>query len=570
MHAPSLVLLPQPRLIHFDEGTCPANAPVSEHRESSNPRGESYALDIEPNRIALRAGDDAGMFYAHQTLEQIRRQSPDRLPCLRIVDGPDFPHRGVMLDVSRDKVPTMRTLFELVDLFAHLKLNQLQLYTEHTFAYSKHREVWEHASPMTADEIRQLDAYCRARFIELVPNQNSFGHMERWLKHPRYKPLGEVEDGFTFPWGIRHEGGFSLNPLDPRSLKLIEGLYDELLPNFTSTQLNVGCDETFDLGLGKSKAECERRGKDRVYVEFLLRIYDAVKRRGRSMQFWGDIILHSPELIRELPRDVIALNWGYDWNHPFEKETRAFADAGLPFYVCPGTSSWLSFGGKIDNAIANLRSAAENGLNSGATGYLNTDWGDWGHHQYLPISYLGLAYGAALAWCYAANRDLPLSRALDVHVFRDRAGVMGRVMHDLGNVYQAIKQPMGNSSRLFWVLVGGDERKRLYEMITRDEYDEAESRVNAAVAPLDRSRMDRADADLIKDELRNAAAMLRHACRRGRWLLARTGDRPSNMAQELRGIIEEHQRLWLARNRPGGLSDSVLRLERRAADYDRA
>ena len=68
------------------------------------------------------------------------------------------------------------------------------------------------------------------------------------------------------------------------------------------------------------------------------------------MQFWGDIILHKPELIPELPKDVIALNWGYDADHPFEKETRAFADAGVPFYVCPGTSSWLSISGRTDNA----------------------------------------------------------------------------------------------------------------------------------------------------------------------------------------------------------------------------
>ncbi len=567
MIAPPLVLLPQPRTILLRDGTCPANATVTEQRHSPGHRPEGYALEIDPDRIALQAGDDAGMFYAHQTLAQIRRQSPHALPCLRIEDWPDFANRGVMLDISRDKVPTMRTLFNLVDLFAHLKLNQLQLYTEHTFAYSQHREVWEHASPMTAEEIRELDAYCRARFIELVPNQNSFGHMERWLKHPRYKPLGEVEDGFTFPWGFRHEGGFSLNPLDPRSLELIEGLYDELLPNFTSRQFNVGCDETFDLGLGKSKSECERRGKERVYVEFLLKIYDAVTKRGRTMQFWGDIILHSPGLIRDLPRDVIALNWGYDWNHPFEKETRAFADAGLPFYVCPGTSSWLSFGGKIDNAIANLRSAAENGLANGAIGYLNTDWGDLGHLQYLPVSFLGFAAGAAYAWCYQSNPSLDVARCLDLHVFRDTAGVMGQLMHDLGNVYQAVQQPMGNSSRLFWVLVGGDERKKLYEMITRPEYDDAEARVDAAVAPLDRARMDRADADLIKHELRNAADMLRHACRRGRWLLDRGCDSPPAMAQELRGIIEEHKRLWLARNRPGGLSDSTLRLERPVADY---
>src|SRR5688572_30407109 len=170
---------------------------------------------------------------------------------------------------------------------------------------------------MTAEEIRQLDGYCRERLIELVPNQNSFGHLERWLKHKRYEPLAEKPDGFTFPWGTRSESGFSLNPLDPRSLALVEELFDELLANFSSRMLNVGCDETVDIGMGKSKAEVERRGKERVYLDFVLKVYDAVKRRGRTMQFWGDIILHKPELIPDLPKDLIALNWGYEANHPF-------------------------------------------------------------------------------------------------------------------------------------------------------------------------------------------------------------------------------------------------------------
>src|SRR5688572_10251828 len=465
-----LVLLPAPRSIVLAGEYVADTTFVTESIDPSIARPQGYRIEIAPGRIDLIGHDQAGLFYARQTLVQIRRQYAIELPIGTIEDWPDFAVRGVMLDVSRDKVPTMATLFGVIDLLAEMKVNQLQLYTEHTFAYTQHREVWKDASPLTAKEVRQLDQYCRARFIELVPNQNSFGHMERWLRHSRYEPLAEKPDGFTFPWGTRHAGGFSINPLDPRSLELIEGLYDELLPNFTSRLLNVGCDETFDLGLGKSKAEVERRGKERVYLEFLLKIYDAVKRRGRTMQFWGDIILHKPELIPELPKDVIALNWGYDADHPFAKETRAFAYAGVPFYVCPGTSSWLSITGRTDNALANLKSAAACGLANKAVGYLNTDWGDLGHLQYLPVSFLGFAAGAAYAWCYEANTDLDIARALDVHVFRDSANVMGQLMHDLGNVYQAVKTPMGMSTRLFWSLVGGEDRRKLWEVITADEF----------------------------------------------------------------------------------------------------
>src|SRR6185369_4793545 len=101
-----------------------------------------------------------------------------------------------MLDISRDKVPTMKTLYELVDLLASWKINQLQLYTEHTFAYRNHEDVWKKASPMTAEEIRDLDEYCAERFIDLVPNQNSFGHMERWFEHPEYLQLAEAPNGY--------------------------------------------------------------------------------------------------------------------------------------------------------------------------------------------------------------------------------------------------------------------------------------------------------------------------------------------------------------------------------------
>jgi len=524
-------------------------------------------LRVQSDAVTIIGDDPAGAFYGRQTLKQLSRQFPQGIPCMEIEDWPDFPARGYMQDISRDKVPTMPTLFALIDQLAELKYNQLQLYTEHTFAYAGHEEVWREASPITAQEIRALDQYCKERFIELVPNQNSFGHLERWFKHKKYEPLAETVDEFAFPWGTKHVGGFSLNPTDPKSLEFLDDLFDQLLPNFSSRMFNVGCDETHDVGQGKSKEEVAKRGKERVYLDFLLKVYQRVKARGHVMQFWGDIILKNPELIPELPKDLIALNWAYDWDHPFEKETKAFHDANVPFYVCPGTSSWLSISGRTDNAIANLHSAAKWGLANGAIGYLNTDWGDLGHLQYLPISYLPIVAGAAYAWCLESNRAIDLPAALDIHVLRDRRGIMGKLLFDLGNVYQAVKTPMGNSSRLFWILAGDETRKKLYEMITPAEFDDAESRINAAMVGLGRAEMDRPDAQVIRGEIANAAAMLRHACHRGRWKLGAENVAPADLAEELEVIISEHGRLWLERNRPGGLNDSARRLEDRLADY---
>lgn len=552
-----MLLLPMPRSFVLSAGSgAPADAPIVERADTAcQPQG--YTLTIGDGRIIITSSSPAGFFYARQTLAQLRQQSVGTLPAVRIEDWPDFPVRGVMLDISRDKVPTMATLFAMVDLLAGWKINQLQLYTEHTFAYRDHQTVWGQASPMTAQEIRELDAYCRARFVELVPNQNSFGHMDRWLKHPAYQHLAEAPDGFDFPWGGHSDGPFSLCPSEPQSLELVRSLYAELLPNFTSKLFNVGCDETFDLGQGRSKAEVERLGATRVYLDFLKKIHALVQEHGRTMMFWGDIILHQPQLIAELPRPLIALEWGYEADSPFDRDGTLFAAAGVPFYVCPGTSSWCTIAGRTDNCLANLRNAAENGLKHGACGYLNTDWGDYGHLQYLPVSYLGFAAGAAYSWCFQSNRDLPMAAVLDLYAFADRAGVMGQLACELGNVYQACGKLIGNSSILFRTLCAL-KKADLVDGTTREGLERSLPAIDAAMARLGQADMTCPDRDLIVAEFRNAAAILRYACHHGIALL----DGRTPPTEELPAIIAEHRRLWLARNREGGLKDSAQRLER--------
>ena len=535
---------------------------------------QGYTLTIGPEQIVIEARTRAGIFYAVCTLGQVLAQSGRALPCMHVADWPDFHVRGVMLDISRDKVPTMQTLRDLVEMLAGWKINQLQLYTEHSFAYRRHPDAWEGASPLTGEEIVELDLLCRDHEIELVPNQNSFGHMHRWLSRPRYAALAETHDEFTTPWNRRIRGPFSLSPVDPGSIELVRSLYDELLPHFTSRLVNVGCDETVDLGQGRSKDVCERRGTGRVYLDFLMQVYDDVTARGRQMQFWGDIIVQHPELVPELPKDVIALEWGYEANHPFASDCAHFQASGLEFYVCPGTSSWCSISGRTDNALGNLRSAAEEGLKHGARGYLITDWGDLGHWQVLPISYLGFAVGAAFAWAFERNQTLDVAEAVSVHAFQDPTGSMGSLAYDLGNVYKIPGFPVPNGSNLFWVLQNTLTEPLLYarfKELTPASFDAASEAVDRAMSQLHAARMARPDAVLIVQEFELTAALLRHACRRGQLALAPDASTAPELRrdldQDLRSIIAEYTRLWLARNRPGGLGDSVARLERARLDY---
>ncbi|MBN2392904.1 MAG: family 20 glycosylhydrolase [Anaerolineae bacterium] len=523
---------------------------------------QGYRLAIAPEGIQVYASDAAGIFYAVCTLIQLLQQAAGpELPCLDIRDWPDFPARGLMLDVSRDKVPTMETLFALVDRLASWKINQLQLYIEHTFAYHAHHVVWEHASPFTGEEILALDAYCRERFIELVPNQNSFGHLEPWLRHAPYSDLAETLDEFETPWNTRRKGPFGLAPENPGSIEFIRNLYDELLPYFTSRQINVGCDETIDLGQGASKAICEERGTGQVYLDFLMKIYRDVTRRGYKMQFWGDIITHYPDLVPQLPSDAIALEWGYEFDHPFDANGAQFAAAGVPFYVCPGTASWNSLVGRTDNALGNLLNAAENGLKHGAIGYLNTDWGDRGHWQYLPMSYLGFGAGAAYSWSLDANCALDVPQAIGRFAFDDPSGAMGRIAYDLGNVYQVPNVPrIHNSSILFHLLQGAVADEERFKSVTVEDFETTLERIDAILATLSDVQMHRPDADVVKREFASAGRLLRHACRRALQLLGQETHTAAMLA-DLEEAIAEHKALWLARNRPGGLEDSLARFE---------
>ena len=432
---------------------------------------EFYALVISKTGIEISFRESGGLRAATATLRQLLRQYGRRLPCLRIRDWPDFPRRGVMLDISRGRVPKLETLLDLAEHLADFKINELQLYTEHTFAYRKYKSVWQSWGALTGGEIRRLDARCRELGIDLVPNQNSFGHLRHFLEHPKLKKLAEVSKPYEDASGEFVRRPSTLAPNHPGTLPFLRGLYEELLPNFSSHFFNVGCDETWDLGRGQSKQLCENNGKGRVYLDFLKQIHREVSARGKTMMFWGDIILKYPKLIPELAKlgradlpvgqdaqqrvptiNLIALNWGYEANHPFEKEAAQFAKARIPFYVCPGTSTWQTLVGRHDNALANLRAAAKAGKKFGAIGYLITDWGDGGHPQPLAVSWPMFLAGASLAWNTNDFDESKLVSVLSRDVFGDSTGRIADAAFKLGFAHQKLGVKAANETPLGTVI----------------------------------------------------------------------------------------------------------------------
>jgi hypothetical protein len=531
---------------------------------------EGYALAISRAGIEISFREMPGLRAATATLRQLLRQSGRRLPCLRIRDWPDFPRRGVMLDISRGRVPKLETLLDLAEHLADFKINELQLYTEHTFACQKYKSVWQSWGALTAKEIKILDARCRELGIDLVPNQNSFGHLRYFLEHPKLQRLAEVsmpyEDGGDATGNqefLRRPS--TLAPDHPGTIPFLRGLYDELLPNFSSKFFNVGCDETWDLGRGQSKELCETKGKGRVYLDFLKKIHLEVSARGRQMMFWGDIILKHPNLIPELPKDAIALNWGYEANHPFDAEAAQFAKAKIPFYVCPGTSAWQTLVGRHDNALANLRAAAKAGKKSGATGFLNTDWGDGGHPQPLAVSWPMLLAGAALAWNAKGFDESKLVPVLGRDVFGDSGGRIAGAAFKLGFAHKKLGVNAANETPLGTVIAAPKPEDR--ELFCRNGLKWFSKipakKIRAALNEIERQRAvflharpDSPSGKILLRELDLAARMAAQSCRFMLWQQAvAAGKKPEagRLAQagvrELRKLKGDFNGLWQMRNK---------------------
>lgn len=536
-------------------------------------KDQAYTLEIQPNKIELIGQNEAALFYAKQTLKQLIAYSKfenSPLPCIKIKDWPNFERRGYMLDISRDKVPTMQTLHQIIDYLAAWKINEFQLYTEHTFAYKNHKVVWENASPLTAEEIKELEIYCKKRFIDLVPNQNSFGHMERWLEHDEYLDLAECPEDCKTIWGNRKR--HSLNPTNPKSLELMQELYAELLPNFSSKYFNIGCDETVELGCGLSAKECDKKGKGEVYLEFVKKLNAEVNKHDKQAQFWGDIILNHPKLIPDIPKNMTALVWGYDSDFAFKKKLPKFKKAGLDYYVCPGTSTWRSLIGRNKDAFENLKIAAIYGKENNAKGYLNTNWGDYGHWQPLSVCHPAMMVGAAYAWKYDETIPKKLELLLNKYVYIDATGNTAKAILKLGNAYTKVGIPEGNANafhlmlhRYKWTMKGQYQTKRL----TKDGLTRADVEIDNALAILQNAHPQSSDSSIIMEELIQAAALAKHAINLGKARLDAKDQATDNIPaakkqllyNELAPLIDNHKELWIKRNRPGGLKESSEKLE---------
>lgn len=451
-----MFLFPQPRCMERGEGTFPlASMPptddlLSFFRAIQDGFGgivieknllldrEEYHLTVDETGVHIAVSCEEGLFRAATSLWQIVRREGAELPYVHIEDKPELRRRGYMLDISRSRKPKVETLRMVIDFLAALKYNEFQLYMEgDCFKYAAYPQETADYDCLTPEDIEFLDQYCRDRFIDLVPNQNSFGHMYTWLKKPVFHHLGLYEREDEVP--------STLNPLLPQSFEFMCNLYASLLPHFSSGFVNIGLDEAYGLGRYQIEEYCREKGKDVVFMEWLNKLSDHIRANyGKRVMFWADMIYNYPQSYHMVPKDAIALEWGYELiqSQRMTAHCIAYRDAGVRYYVCPSVNTHGSLTSRMDVTTFNIRTCAELATEYGAEGMLLTDWGDGGHSQSWVWSATPIALAGQYGWNTGKPQDGESFKAefirnaeifVDQHFF---GGVpLSRLMYRMANYY---------------------------------------------------------------------------------------------------------------------------------------
>lgn len=376
--------------------------------------GEAYTLTVGENSVVITAEGERGAFYAIQTLRQLLTH--EKVPCLYIEDKPDFEYRGFYQDVTRGRIPKLETLKQLVDDMAYYKLNTLQLYSEHVFDFKELKGITEKNGCLTAEELRELDAYCRERYIKLIPSLALFGHLYELLNRPEYRHLRVLKDykPTNIFWDERayHH---TLDPYNPESLELVKSMLDQCMDIFSSDTVNIGCDETFDL------EQFKNANPGRLYTDFVRQIADYLSAHGKKVMMWSDVILEHMDLIDELPPDITLLTWGYG-KKMREADAERIAALGRPQILCPGCNTWTRLVEDVDISSVNIPGMAKLAARCGARGVMNTSWGDWGQPCSIELSMYGFLMGAEMSWHVGGSVDSEFDESVNALYYKNECG----------------------------------------------------------------------------------------------------------------------------------------------------
>lgn len=553
-------------LVTFYNECKDGNADITFSKNAMLERDE-YELKIDEDGITITSSCDDGKFRAVTSLRQLVRQGKGMVICCEVKDKPAFKQRAFMLDISRQRKPKMDYIKHLVDMLAGLKYNEFQLYMEDfCFKYSEFPEYTKDFDCLTPEDIHELDAYCIERFIELVPNQNGFGHMESWLSQEEYKHL---DIGYA-----------TMNILEPDALELMDKIYGSLLPHFSSKRVHIGLDEAMNLGMGPTEEACRERGKANVFMDWLNKLSDLCEQKyGKTVQFWADMVYNYPESYDRIPKNAIPVLWGYEDidSQLIDPRCKSVYEAVGEYYVAPSTVTWLDFTGRFECAQTNVRTFGEVGELNHATGYLLTHWCNPDGPSNIVWGYLPTALAAQYSWNTGITQhcgwrkpyfEWSAENYLDEYVFG--GAKVSRWLRDLGNYYLLEPERLAVSTvcgQVIYMPVSEPVLPNFFDCRTIGDTWYFEDVIRYMKRGIDAvSKLDMDDTYkreiIVNSQMVVACAELAIAKHDGGF----TPEKADEVAALFDWIIDEHQAVWRIRNFEKGLENFVGVLKQRRSE----
>ena len=304
-------LLPQPKKMEYTDGVCEVAKAEIVVRTDANMVSEGYTMIITPTTITIEASDEAGIFYAKQTL----KQWGELVPCGRVTDYPDLHHRGIMLDVVRNYYP-VDSIYRILDIMAYHKLNVLHFHLSDDEAWrleipglpqltdigSKRGYTvdesecllpmycggWDPNAPTTAngyitrEKYIELLRYAGARHIRVIPEIDMPGHMRACKK-----AMGNLLTDSAFDARVyKSAQNYTDNVIDvtkPYAIEFIDHVVTEIVKMHEEaghplTIFNIGGDEVPKGALTKEEHQ--------AFIDAVLEI---LKRNNLQPMGWEEI-----------------------------------------------------------------------------------------------------------------------------------------------------------------------------------------------------------------------------------------------------------------------------------------
>lgn len=403
---------------------------------------QGYLLFSDNAHLIVAANTGQGLFYGVQTLRQLLRDEGGKLVCpaVSIRDWPSMEWRGVQDDISRGPIPTEDYMKRQIRTLAGYKVNLFGLYMEHVFDFASQPLVAPGEAALTPREMTALVDYAKKRYVTILPEQQTFGHLHHMLKYEIYSDVAERPHGHV------------LTPTKEHSYEIIKAMYADLVPLFPGPFLHVGGDETFELGHGQTAARAAEVGLGQVYLEHMQKVNAALQPYHKQLMFWGDIAVKYPDLLGILPKDMIAVPWDYDAKASFEKIIKPYRDAGLRVIVAPGAQTWNQLWPNLDTGYVNIRNFVRDGQRLGAVGVLNTTWNDDGEAIY-GMAWPTLIFGAAAGWQAGESNIDRFKESYDWAFYRNGDATFHDVLENLERGHQALAKLKVETETddLFWI-----------------------------------------------------------------------------------------------------------------------